>query len=146
MGPLRKRRISTILALRYEDLRLGLGEYGSILWPASTDKTNREWLLPLNADARAAIDRVFQERPGLGAAFLFPAINNPEKHVAVEVASEWLLKAEQIAGVKKQQGSLFHAYRRHWACARKHMSLKDVAAAGGWSDTATLLSCYIQPD
>jgi len=27
-----------------------------------------------------------------------------------------------------------------------HPSLKDVAAAGGWKDTETLLTCYQQPD
>ena len=26
------------------------------------------------------------------------------------------------------------------------MSLKDVAEAGGWKDTETLLTCYQQPD
>ena len=28
----------------------------------------------------------------------------------------------------------------------KHHSLKDVAAAGAWKDTETLLTCYQQPD
>jgi hypothetical protein len=36
---------------------------------------------------------------------------------------------------------------RGWrATERKHHSLKDVAAAGGWKDTETLLTCYQQPD
>ena len=30
--------------------------------------------------------------------------------------------------------------------ARKLLPLKDVAAAGGWNDTETLLTCYQQPD
>ena len=29
---------------------------------------------------------------------------------------------------------------------RNHLSLVDVAAAGGWKDTQTLLTCYQQPD
>jgi hypothetical protein len=33
-----------------------------------------------------------------------------------------------------------------WATARKRLSLKDVAAAGGWKCTETLLRCYQQPD
>lgn len=33
-----------------------------------------------------------------------------------------------------------------WATERKDLPLKDVAAAGGWSDTSTLLQCYQQPD
>ena len=58
----------------------------------------------------------------------------------------WLLKAEKVSGVPKQDGSLFHAYRRAWATARKHLSLKDVAAAGGWKRTETLMRHYIQAD
>ena len=59
---------------------------------------------------------------------------------------QWLLRAEKLAGVPKQNGSLFHAYRRGWATARKHLSLKDVAATGGWKRTETLLRVYIQAD
>ena len=33
-----------------------------------------------------------------------------------------------------------------WATARKDLPLKDVAAAGGWRDIETLLTCYQQPD
>lgn len=33
-----------------------------------------------------------------------------------------------------------------WATERKHLPLKDVAAAGGWQDVETLLECYQQPD
>jgi hypothetical protein len=32
------------------------------------------------------------------------------------------------------------------ATERKHLSVKDVAAAGGWNDVTTLLKCYPQPD
>jgi hypothetical protein len=37
-------------------------------------------------------------------------------------------------------------FRRKWATERKTYPLKDVAAAGGWSDVHTLLTCYQQPD
>lgn len=46
----------------------------------------------------------------------------------------------------KQAGGLFHPYRRAWATARKGMSIKDVAAAGGWKSEAVLLRHYQQPD
>jgi hypothetical protein len=36
-------------------------------------------------------------------------------------------------------------FRRVWATERKDLPLKDVAAAGGWRDTGTLLR-YQQPD
>lgn len=57
----------------------------------------------------------------------------------------WLEKAEEKAELPKLEGGLWHPYRRKWATERKHLSITDVAAAGGWSDTATLLTCYQQP-
>ena len=53
---------------------------------------------------------------------------------------------EAAAMLAPLDGSDFHAYRRAWATARKHLPLKDVAAAGGWRSTATLLRCYTQVD
>ena len=50
------------------------------------------------------------------------------------------------AGLPKQRGSLFHAFRRAWATSRKHLPVTDVAAAGGWKSTATLQRSYQQPD
>jgi hypothetical protein len=41
---------------------------------------------------------------------------------------------------------LWYAYRRKWATERKELPLKDVAAAGGWKDTTTLLTCYQHAD
>ncbi len=46
----------------------------------------------------------------------------------------------------KLAGGLRHPYRRNWATERKHLSLKDVAAAGGRRDVETFLTCYKQPD
>jgi len=50
------------------------------------------------------------------------------------------------AALTKLDGSLWHAYRRKWAIERKHLPLKDVAAAGGWKDVSTLLEVYQQSD
>ena len=61
-------------------------------------------------------------------------------------ASGWLLEAERLAGLEKQDGSLWHAYRRKWATERKHLPNVDVAAAGGWSALASLQTCYQQAD
>lgn len=59
---------------------------------------------------------------------------------------KWLMVAERAARLPKLEGGLWHPYRRKWATERKHLPLKDVAAAGGWKDTETLLTCYQQPD
>jgi integrase len=140
------RRISAICGLRYEDLRLGEGPRGWIRWPRDTDKTGRETVTPINALVRAALDRVLAERPGIGRAFLFPSPKNPERHVSKDLASAWLQRAERLAGVPKQDGSLWHAYRRSWVTARKHLPDADVAAAGGWRNLAVLKACYQRPD
>ena len=59
---------------------------------------------------------------------------------------KWLTVAEQEEGLAKLKGGLWHPYRRKWATERKSLPLNDVAAAGGWTDTDTLLRCYQQPE
>ena len=62
------------------------------------------------------------------------------------VAAFWLHQAERLAKLEPLKGGVWHPFRRAWASKRKHLSLKDVAYAGGWKDTGTLLKCYQQPD
>jgi hypothetical protein len=57
-----------------------------------------------------------------------------------------LVKAEEKAGLEKQNGALWHAYRRKWATQRKHLPDVDVAAAGGRKETSSLKRCYQQVD
>ncbi len=140
------RRVTPILRLRYEDLRLDAKPHGAIRWPAGTDKQGKESTVPISPQVRAAIDRVLAERPGIGAAYLFPSPTDRTLPVSYERGRTWLHKAERLAGLRRQQGSLWQAYRRGWATARKHLSTADVAQAGGWSNVATLQRCYQQPD
>ncbi|OLC41923.1 MAG: hypothetical protein AUH75_05370 [Gemmatimonadetes bacterium 13_1_40CM_4_65_7] len=140
------RRISAILALRYEDLRLDAKPHGAICWPAATDKQGRETTAPISPAVRAALDRVMNDRPGIGCLCLFPSPTDRNKSVTYERVRTWLLEAEALAQLPKQKGSLWHAFRRAWATARKHHPLKDTAAAGGWASTETLVRCYQQPD
>jgi integrase len=141
------RRISAVLALRFEDLRLNEGgPHGAIQWPASSDKCGKACLAPMSPEARRAIDSILADRPGIGKGFLFPSFTREGEPVRQDAVALWLRSAEVLAGVPKQDGSLFHAYRRSWATSRKFFPLVDVAAAGGWSDTATLLKCYQQAD
>jgi hypothetical protein len=55
---------------------------------------------------------------------------------------KWLTVAETTAKLRKLDGAVWRAYRRKWATKRKHLNPKDVAAAGGWKDIATLLEVY----
>jgi integrase-like protein len=143
------RRVSAVLALRYENFVLAKSQkapHGSIRWPGETDKMGKAWSAPITAAVRAALERVLRERPGIGAAYLFPSPAHPDRPVPYDVARRWLLEAERLAELPKQRGSLWHAYRRAWATSRKHLPLADVAQAGGWESTETLARCYQQPD
>ena len=100
----------------------------------------------MSPTVRAAVERVLRDRPGIGAAFLFPCPTDPTRSLQYTRARAWLLEAERLAGLTKQRGSLFHAFRRAWATSRKHLPITDVAAAGGWKSTATIQRCYQQPD
>ncbi len=53
------------------------------------------------------------------------------------------LRGGQAVGARR---GVWHAWRRKWAAERKEMPIGDVAAAGGWRDTQTLLRCYQQSD
>ena len=129
-----------------KDLRLDAKPHGAIRWPAATDKQGRETTAPISPKVRTALDRILQDRPGIGAAYAFPAPTNPNEPVTYERVRTWLLEAEELAELPKQNGSLWHAFRRAWATARKSHSVKDVAEAGGWASTETLVRCYQQPD
>ncbi len=140
------RRLTPICQLRYSDLRLSEGRHGKIHWPGETDKENREWSAPLAPIARAAIDRVLLDRPGVGSGYLFPSPTDPAEPLSRYLADDWLREAEKRAKLEPQKGSLWHAYRRKWASERKDMSIKDVAAAGGWKSIETVQESYQQVD
>lgn len=69
-----------------------------------------------------------------------------QKPVTRHLAAYWLKRAYQLAKLEQPDGSLWHVFRRVWATERKHLPPKDVAAAGGWRDIQTLMTCYQQPD
>ena len=74
------RRISAVLQLRYEDVRLAKtagAPYGAIQWPGESDKMGKAWAAPINAAVRATLDAVLAARPGLGGAYLFPSPMDP---------------------------------------------------------------------
>ena len=140
------RRLSAVCALRYGDLRLDQAPHGAIRWPADTDKQGRESVVPISPGVRAALDRVRQERPGTESTYLFPSPTDPAKPVSRHLADKWLRRAERMAGLEPQLGSLWHAYRRKWATERKHLPPTDVAAAGGWAGPESMQRSYQHAD
>ncbi len=75
-----------------------------------------------------------------------PQRRDPRRPIDHHLATAWLYQAEKLAGLPRVAGGAWHPFRRAWATARKGLSLKDVAEAGGWKDTTTLLKCYTQAD
>jgi integrase len=93
------RRISAVCSLRYQDFRLEITSSapdGAIRWPEDTDKEGREWLCPINATVRVAIERILRERPGIGRAFAFLSPIDPlvpiSKDADVAAAGGWKSK------------------------------------------------------
>jgi integrase len=140
------RRISAIRQLRHEDLKLKEGSHGSILWPRSTDKVKREWLVPMSKEVRALIDRVRRERPLSITGYLFPSATDPNRAVRSELAAEWLERAEALAELPHLEQGAWHTFRRGWATARKGMPVQDLMAIGGWESPVCLETLYTQAD
>lgn len=136
------RRRGSIVALGWEDFDLARR---TVVWRAETDKKGKRWQSPLS-DAHLEQLRAFRRKLGGFAGPVFPRADDPKRSVPAEMFSQWLLEAEREAKVEKLDGSLWHAYRRKWASERMHHPIKAVAEAGGWTDVATLINCYQQPD
>jgi len=136
------RRMSSIRQLRWEDIDLSKPQ---IRWRAEADKKRKEWCIPIPSGLADEI-RQFQRRLGAVGGWVFVAEKNPDVPMDRHLFDKWLTVAEKEAGVSKLDGGLWHPYRRKWATERKNLPLKDVAAAGGWSDIDTLLKVYQQPD
>lgn len=83
---------------------------------------------------------------GTSTGWMFTRESDGAASMDRHLFDKWLAAAERDAKLPKLQGGLWHPYRRKWATERKHLPLKDVAAAGGWQDVETLLECYQQPD
>ncbi len=137
------RRLGSIRQLAWSDIDFGSD---TILWRADTDKKGKAWRIPMTETLR---DELKAFRVRLGGAFgglLFPSQKDASKPIRTDVISKWLQAVEAKAELAPLDGSLWHAYRRSWATARKNLPVADVAAAGGWSDLTTLLRCYQQVD
>lgn len=140
------RRISSIRALRWSDWHPEMGKHGKLFWRAESDKVKRDWYSPVTLEVRQELERFRRERPALGNALMFPAPNNQDRPVSYKVVLDWLRRAEALAGLDPLPRGAYHALRRGWATARKHLPLTDLAAVGGWVDTVTLSRCYCQTD
>jgi integrase len=137
------RRIGSIRHLRWSDL--DLGENPSIRWRAEFDKKRREQVVPIPETLAEEIKVARVRLAAIGHGWVFKQ-SQKDAAWAGSQCQEHLRQAEAAAKVEKLDGGLWHAYRRKWATERKDLPLKDVAAAGGWKDVTTLLTCYQHAD
>jgi hypothetical protein len=77
---------------------------------------------------------------------VFPSPRKPTQPITRQIASDWLRKAEDLAGVEHLAGGAWHPYRRKWATERKALPDADVMEAGGWTDERSLKQSYQQSD
>lgn len=116
-----------------------------ITWRAETDKKGKKWIAPMPTGLANEI-KAYMVSSGIRFGHLFPDPSDSAKAMSRHVFADYLEKAAKQAKLPKLEGALWHAYRRSWASARNQLSLVDVAAAGRWSDTGTLLRCYQHGD
>ena len=145
-------RLSALLELKWEHVTLtktAEAPFGTIRWYADCAKTTKrhEHTLPMNEPAYTAL-RAWKKRRGavVGAGWVFPSPRDPKRALEKWAAAPWLREAERLAKIAHMPGGGWHMLRRGWATARKHLPLKDVAAGGGWTDTATVLKSYQHAD
>jgi hypothetical protein len=100
----------------------------------------------VSAKAREALERQIARVRVIGDRPLFPSPYDPTRPVNEKTLDAWLITAEQLAGVEKQDGGLWHPYRRAWATKRKHYPDADVMKAGGWKDPNVMKASYQQDD
>ena len=139
-------RIGSILALRRSDIDLDRLPHGRVRFRAESQKTGYEHGVPVPPYTRSVLKAHLARLNGEATPWLFPAERNQDKPVCVSTMSRRLREAYEKAELETLDGGLWHPWRRKWATERKGMPLKDVAAAGGWRDTATLLKSYQQVD
>jgi hypothetical protein len=146
-------RVTAICELVGSDVDLvgsPMTPHGRIRKRGEVDKEGVDMWVPLSEPARAAIDTVLRVNPVIGTRPLFPAPKAKRGRAAAPWsryhARDLLERAETAAELEALDGGDFHAYRRAWATARKHLPAADVAHAGGWRDLRSLECSYQRVD
>lgn len=154
------RRINAICHLRRPDIFLGrdevrralaaagedesvVEEWGNaIRWRAEWDKKGYLTFSPMPKAVLEDVRNYLRRNPCIGEAWVFPFRKDASRPQTKAMANYWLNRAEGMAGLAHLHRGGYHAYRRGWASARKHLPVQDVMAAGGWRDAKALQVAY----
>lgn len=135
-------RIGAIRQLDWEDFNL---VSRTIHWRQGHDKSKYDHYTPLVDELLPELDR-HPVRRGL----LFPAERHgrgkgdPTTPMSREAVDGLFSALETAAQLGPLRGRGWHSFRRVFANELRHEVLKDVAAAGGWKSTKTLVDVYLQ--
>lgn len=140
------RRIGAIRLLFWSDLHLEGGDEGcAITWRADADKKGVEHVTRIPGALARQIHHGVKQLAAIHT-YVFSSPRHPLEAMSRHLLAYWLRKAERAAGLPPLRGGVWHTYRRKWATERKHYPMKDVMAAGGWTDVTTFLTSYQQAD
>jgi integrase len=140
------RRLSAWAQLRWDDVDFEAKPFGAIRWRAENDKKGYEQVVPISPAVRDALLEARRQQKAIGTRWVFPSDQDPKLPTKRELFGQRLRRAYKLAEAMKEPGSLWHALRRKWATERKGYPINDLAAAGGWRDTPTLLASYLRTD
>lgn len=139
------RRLSAWRQLRWSDIRFDEDESGAIHWPSLTDKNGTSQDVPITKEVREALLELRAEKQVIGEAWVFPSPTDSAQPCCRHVLDEWLRQAYELAGLRPQEGGMWHPFRRKWVTERKGHPIKDLAYAGGWKSVEMVL-IYLQED
>jgi integrase len=125
-------RINAIRLLRWSDVDF---DRRTVRWRAENDKQGEEHTSPLSGKLLIAL----RNHPRDTSEWLFPSDRIHSRPLGREVFVKWWGDLEQLAGLAHIHLRGWHSIRRKWATERKREPVTDVAAAGGWKSTQTLL-------
>ena len=135
-----------IAAMGHDESRAEYYPYGGLRWRGELDKEGFDTLTPLSQAARAALDAYLERNPRVGDVPLFPSPGDPSIPIRRNLAGNWLVRAEKLAGLPKLRGGRWHPYRRLFATELRAVPVHDVAAAGGWKSVETVQRIYQQAE
>lgn len=135
------RRIGSVRRLDWSDVDW---RGGRLRWREATDKSRRQQLVALPSSIAGPLRTRWLAAGQPAQGFVFPSPRRREN--TTSMLSAELRRAELEAGLEPLDGGLWHPFRRKWGSERKHMPIKDVTDAGGWSDITTFLTCYQHAD
>lgn len=136
-------RLSSIRQLWWSDIRW---DDAMVRWRGEADKEGTAHQTPLTPAAVDALRAARVRSSAVGDVWIFAESHGGVSPRSRSTFAKWWHEAEGLAGLEREPRLAWHSLRRQFATELKDTPLTDLAALGGWNSTATILTCYQQPD